>query len=212
MRQAATQLQFCSTQQQALSLLYTFFLCKYILYLQQCHYKQLAATLQIWFRDRDMRHCVSSTYRVLRTGCCCLFRASCCDDDQSREGRLGLPRKGAKQPITLSQSSIDGTKPVQQHTLTRYTSNTWYTARKLFRWTLTYNTNDTAAGIICTHVRFHFWMEMWSWLDIMLSTGHITTNNTPKGTMAVTTARMLLYGCCCALLLCTMCLRGAWLL
>ena len=47
MRQAATQLQFCSTQQQALSLLYTFFLCKYILYLQQCHYKQLAATLQI---------------------------------------------------------------------------------------------------------------------------------------------------------------------
>ena len=38
------------------------------------------------------------------------------------------------------------------------------------------------------------------------------SNNTPKGTMAVTTARMLLYGCCCALLLCTMCLRGAWLL
>ena len=52
------------------------------------------------------------------------------------DGGLGLPRKGAKQPVTRSQSLIDGAKPDQQHDLIDR-PNVVHMIGNILHWTLT---------------------------------------------------------------------------
>ena len=98
---------YCSTQQQSL------------LYFLLCTHSYSSRTPNKWRCGRGLIFCYEPVRTELLRASCWLVAAGFCALPAVITN-LGLPRKGAKQPVTRSQSSIDGAKQEQlnvEHTI-----------------------------------------------------------------------------------------------